>query len=143
LEAVKNDDIRILRNLKISSHGIISTMDSKQSVDIGDAVTYIFLHETCLRLVSALTPLEPVKLWNLFRIRNTKEYYVSAATLCGVDYGEMVYAVDQYVNPWFGLSGLGDEPSFADIENSAHPKAALRSLLLRKAEMWVFVAPDR
>jgi hypothetical protein len=111
---------------------------------VGDSCAYLIAHATCLHLLHSFSRLTTFQLWDLFRTTNLAFPVPPLTTLIErVDYLEIQRSISVFFDPFFGLKDPAVRKSLSRVQLSMDPPRTLRSLLLKDAEMWVFIAPDR
>jgi hypothetical protein len=142
--SVQLDSIDCAHDMVVEDYGGLQCRDgTKIWANVADNSSYLWAHETCLRLLPSLTHFTESTFWDLFRRTNTRQYEGTQCLLKGIDYLEIGGSHEQFVRPWYAAQTTEMRDAFYKLGSSPNPLASLRRLLLDDGFLWVFVAPDR
>jgi hypothetical protein len=145
--SVKLEDIQCLHDMTTEDYGVVEAKidagEWKTWAQVGDNTSYLWAHETCLRLLRSFTRFTDQTFWDLFRHTNFEHFEGYACLVKTIDYLEISPSHDQFVFVWHGVKGLEIRDAFSKLNSLPNPISSLRKLLLEDGQMWAFVAPDR
>jgi hypothetical protein len=80
--------VQVIHNVQVEGYGSVHD-DEGPLGGVGDSRTYLYIHSTCLRLVTSASPMCMSSLWDLFRRTNTQPFAEKPTLISGIDYLEI------------------------------------------------------